>query len=960
MEKDGDDNDVDVDLDEAPSSGHSMSWVPSLDQVQDPTETSTPSSTLSPDVLLGVDIASGLTLSPGRVRRRSSVDEEGVDQILDVADEPPSRHPQQSPLPSRELEMPVLSPVATSLGQAPIPFRTSFLPTNNNTLDNDVPRPEVLPYLSRYTHATETAPTDLPIYQRYRQVRRRTGATGTLATTSISDSADANRSTLQRADDPTYLEPRAHPVSRSQHEHRVPVLSQADAEAEAEAETERPDVPVNSPDPSGTGTTITPSAFPQLPTRPAPITVPVPVPSRTTVSPPTPPALFMATNGLGQYSAADTGIVPPFPPTSNDTSAAPFLSFGQRSQQVRAHMSAASHRPQVDRNTTDMITSSGDIVMTTHTPNMDHFMHQQTPLPPVPSPAPALLGSRAVWHSEMPPLPPPTDEHISWFDLPGLRSVDMQNQFAFYYPSHGPRRIPHLPHASSSTESTLPNMPARAESLYSRLARLDSLRSENPVHRGEQPRPYLPVNEMTSTRRSVHQGRVGTTHHHNSHLSNLPPIPPFGHDGGYRPDAGLWNWRTSSIGQSDHGRDRSRGASGASLSRPGDSRRTASRQGQDMAREEQLAMWYNDAQPLEADAYYPPSDFYLGDRADYTSPLYQHPRHGQEQENRMEGDAPNTAQDLGWEGEAAYTQSVLGEWGDFIGQGAYEPVEMSRVHPFARSAEANMETDIENPNIRHPQRYSNTLAPLYDLMPPVPQLIPSRPPPPHDSFGSGNDHLAAFVAARSGGNMLDHTIPSGSHRARDMTLSAFIASRGGQTRSIVNTDSAPGALTGSATGSGLSSGTGTRFIPERIDHRQSQYANLGLQPPAGYRQTTSNSTINNGTTLPAVGHTHANWAAPGQIPTIPRRVLSPAFLGHYRIDKNWPIEKQKQIVRVVVRLINGFTPAHKKLEAQSVLRYVYWEDAGNVCDARGMEKESVCPVCYDDVSSASSLSSLFD
>ena len=991
-----------------------------------PVSTPTPTPTPSPSprlALADAEVASQSGLSPGRVRRRDSDDDELDDQLSTFTSSSSPRHLIYAPPPSIDGVSPP-PPTRAPLGQAPIPFRTSFLPqpptppagTGHN-------RPSVLPNLSRYTQETDTAPNELPIYRHYRQVRRRTA----LSAARASHSGETVTLYGPRGNDVTQ---RGHLPGPSHLEHaqgQAGVESHGDIEFDTQSEAERPDIVSHSPrsGSSRTGTVTndspTPSATADVPTIPFANPVPVdqvPATAATgaespTYSPPTPPAMFMASYGMGTYPAAsaDTGAgagagvgaVPPSSPVNTDTSVHPIQQHWQRHQQQHHRApsswsdvpplgeSRVTRRPPPGHTDTARTTNamSEAYENATHVPSIREMLHrqhhsQQTPQGSMPENFRMGYNWDTAWSGRVQPVPNTTRHHIEHgpggeFYVP--RPVF--NPFEFYQTAQ------HLPHPPPPPPFNVQpplfppgpplhtaSMPSRTESLYSRLARLDSLRSENPVYRGEMPRPSLPVNEMTSTRRSAHHGRTASSvTAYDDHHMNLPPIPPYGHDSTYQSTTSQWSSSSTTSGTS-HSRWASRGggtASNAGSLNERELRRPISRQDTTRVAETTLS-WFSNSYPFDDIPY------------SGVGGTTETPRTNDQRSQDSTPPSPPAATYGGsppWNPEEAFPQSLLGEWGDLmghvpidtIGEGLHDPMLVTardNVHPFARTRD---ETNEDYHSTSDQSTVSVSPPPpappaLFDFMEPVPPLVPSRPPPPFDPFRTSEEHLSAFVAARSrsGVRPAPTTGPAGdagvSQRSatgptRDPLLNEFLQSHRGR---LPTEPTFSGPLTGGdESSSGFNPGAGSNVLWMADRSYTNQHHSL----------THAQAHANGPAPAPAQGHAHAyshrrNHGPPPGFPPHTQaqnqnqnqnsanasaaRILTPSFLRHYRLDKDWPLDKQKHIVSVVVRLLNSFTPAHKKLEAQSVLRYVYWDDAGNVCETRGMEKETCCAVCYEDAS----------
>lgn len=1017
----------------------SLDEINSADQKDQTTPpwTATPSPRISP---MQLDATSRQGLSPGRVRRRDDSDEDELNAQLSAAtaDSEANHPPPASPYSQIEISGP--SRTRAPLGEAPIPFRTSFLPQPPSPpgITNEI-RSGNLPNLSRYTQDTETSPNEMPIYQHYRQVRRRTAMnaanalrSGDEADTSYGSRTDQTQSRLQEVMHSVPVESERLPPAQWQ----ADVVTRGEIELETDVEAERLSVPVDSPGSSGTGT-ATSSTSATLARPPSTTSPGVPMYQTSadagtgtatggespTYTPPTPPAMFMAAYGFGQYpaAAAGTGVAPSFTPqnTESETDApvnpvfrGPALPTWQRRQysdqlsrqsptrthatppfsqtlprHLRPFAPTTTYQPYDPSAPRDNQTPRSWIGETI--PRQELNEPQMPPPPGTRSPA-----SASGWDTEqlrrIQPVPHHPRQHLGHGlaadgssptnarqrmghgqVLEGSRAVF--NPYEFHHLAHPPSpptnthsatRQSQSPSAHESTTA----MPSRSESLYSRLARLDPLRSENPVYRGDAPRPYLPVNEMTATRRSVHHGRTASSFNYFAdYHAVLPPIPPYAHDSTYRSTTS--HWSSSSTSGTNHSRWSSRAGGGAASSNTGALRdrelgRPVSRMEEN--RTDTNLSWFTNFPQYEDIPYYGVTG---------TEPAQPRTQPQDQPQQQAMPPSPPAAVYGGsptWNPEEAFPQTLLGEWGDLmghvpidtIGEGLHDPMMVTardNLHPYARTRD-NGDADHHSTSGQSTMSTSPPPPPppgLFNFMDPVPPLVPSRRAP-FDPARTSDGHLSAFIASRSGHGGVEYDMgpdmgsteyvspfTAGRRPARDTTLSAFIQSRGGGS-TLESSVSGPAVHTFSSSTGGGSGGGGLWMADRQYTHRPLPTAHA--QPHAhAHAHGHANANV----------HAHRRYhpAAPAFTSNIQppaaatlRRPLSSSFLKHYRIDKDWPLEKQKHIVRVVVRLLNSFTPFHKKCEAQSVLRYVYWEDAPGVCATRGMEKETCCAICYEDVS----------
>lgn len=863
-----------------PSASSSQPFTVNLEGQRPPTlppsvSVASPSAaSLSPSV-----VASQTTLSRGRVRRRDTEDSESgredIHQELLSRTPSPTRSPQSIPRLSPGPEMAYSS---TQFGQAPIPFRTSFLPTPPNPAPGSSSRPATLPNLSRYTEQTRVMPTDLPTYQRYRQVRRRTAATN-----SSHGSAPASPN-----DD---VLPTSHRRARTR-QHTAGLRRDRERSLSRERRAAE---------------TLSAASFAPVAPEATPTAVALPVldapdPAR---GPPTPPPMFMVSHGFGQYPSAETGdvTVPPAIPQSVMSVPAPLahrpsIDAGTTLNSSPVHspvQAEETHTPVTPAAGTGSAATSPALPRSSHTNAATTMVnHHQTPPTTIPSGPPPIQAfpprrrpALSDWESPMyvyPEMhPAAATSHIA-FD-PAYESRRMMlNQFASYHDQQALARLAHHTHLPPAQATQA--MPTRSESLYSRLARLDSLRTDNPVYRGEIPRPFLPVSESTGpgpSRRGTHQtGRTASPAPYDALNPGLPPIPPYVHDSTYRSTPSPWS-QSSALGS----RWRSMGALSAVA---GDLSRPPPRHGG--GHDGSLA-WFSNSFPFDDLPLPPPS----GTQPEAEPAVVEQ---GVPNETEMPYDDP----------------SMGGAWDllphfpiDTLDSGFHDPMQptaLNHFHPFARAREAE-------------SRPASTRAQSASGMG-QPQI---HPPLSFEQLGT-HDTAADIPEGEVSAGGGEHPLPPHMFPIPDPIEPP---------PPLVHSwapDVAPGAAALI-----MASGAGAQDVDEFL-HSQ-----------ATWRHHTG----------PGQYYHHARMGRDvplhSQIPTIAPRVLSPVFLRHYRIDKNWPIEKQKHLVKVVVRLLNGFTPVHKKLEAQSVLKYVSWDEVDATCAARGMRKETVCAVCYEDVSAVS-------
>lgn len=825
-------------------------------------------------------VAAQTALSPGRIRRRDSDDSGSAASS--------SRSPRSisrlSPGPDSAFAY-----ASTHLGEAPIPFRTSFLPRPADGPPGLSDRPAVLPHLTRYTAQTEVTPADLPIYQHYyRQVRRRMEVSST-SNTSDSASVGATVSPSHGGDVPAPL-----PRRTRTRQHTAGLRRDRERTGEGEGTMERRADIANSP--SGTS---------------GPETLPV-------NAPPTPPPMFMASHGHSQFpptsapteagEATIPQIVPHSTPSlpSHSTPTGHSIGTNMNSSASRhdrlSHLSTA-HRhwaTQAFEPTADFTVVPAHLVAGSHQGQaaVSSVHARQTPMTTIPPPLPPQHYSRQPalfdWESPMYSHALGSSQapqgHIASMGDPSFEQRRLVlNQFAYFHDQQALARLAHQSYPTPAASTA--EMPTRTESLYSRLARLDSLRSENPVYRGEIPRPYLPVNESAgsssgSSRRSNHptSSRTGSLAPYDAQATVLPPIPPYVHDSTYRSTPSPWS--PSSSGGS---RWRSMGALSAVA---GDLGRPTPTSHPDEPREDVLA-WFNNSFPYD-DVPIPTATEPEGDVANEAATAW----------NDYIGADPNSG---AWDLLPHFPIDTL----DTGFHDPMHPTALNHIHPFARSR------DTEH----GPSPVRSHSAPDTSRL-----HLPEGPPPPlFESFRLDQPGYRADLPENSDSNLW-----AGGQR---LPANMFpIASHIEPPPPLVHS-AAPAGAAAYVMASGAGAQDADDFTPPIHSWRQS----------SAYAQTHAQVHQH---------HQRMGRYAPlhSQIPTMSPRILSPAFLRHYRIDKNWPVERQKQVIKVVLRLLNGFSPVLKKLEAQSVLKYVTWDEVDTVCAARGMEKETVCAVCYDDVS----------